>query len=74
MRAPLLSAQRHPKATEFLHVFTGARSFTEIRHRIERLPTAKDKGAAFEVLTQALAATDPVLQIRRIWFPTSTLR
>ncbi|QDD95132.1 Superfamily II DNA and RNA helicase [Roseomonas mucosa] len=71
MRAPLLSAQRHPKATEFLHVFTGARSFTEIRHRIERLPTAKDKGAAFEVLTQALAATDPVLQIRRIWFPTS---
>ena len=60
---------RHTKASHFVRskLFDGLSSFTELEARIEELPTANERGDAFEVFAEAYLATQKTAQPKDVW-------
>ena len=60
---------KHPRARSFVEskFFDGITSFRELEGRISRLPTAEERGDAFEVFAEAYLATQPIAQTKNVW-------
>jgi predicted helicase len=55
-----MSKPSHPKAQHYVNtpLFKGLRDFQTLESRIEKLPTKKERGDAFEVFAEAYCATN----------------
>ncbi len=65
----MLSNPTHSSASTYVRsgIFRDAVSFAEIERRIEALPTEQERGAAFEVFTEAYLATETIAQAKQVW-------
>ena len=62
-------AAKHQRSRFFLNsgLYDGLSSFGELEQRIERLPTSREKGDAFEVFAEAYLTTQRLAQARNVW-------
>jgi predicted helicase len=63
------TAPSHPSASAFIQtgLFSKLRTFSELERRIEKLPTAKNKGDAFEVFAEAYLNLFSSKKFNGIW-------
>ena len=64
-----MTSPTHSKAHAYLRrgIFDGLKNFRELEARISALATAQERGAAFEVFTEAYLATLSVENAKTIW-------
>jgi superfamily II DNA or RNA helicase len=62
-------APSHPSASRFIQsgLFSNLKTFSELESRIEKLPTAKNKGDAFEVFAEAYLNLLSLEKFKYIW-------
>jgi superfamily II DNA or RNA helicase len=62
-------APSHPSASRFIQsgLFSNLKTFSELESRIEKLPTAKNKGDAFEVFAEAYLNLFSLEKFKCIW-------
>jgi predicted helicase len=60
---------RHKLSGKFIvsGLFSGLRRFADLEKRIAALPTAKERGDAFEVFAEAYLATQKLHEVSEIW-------
>ena len=63
------TAPCHSSASGFIQtgLFSNLKTFSELERRIEKLPTAKNKGDAFEVFAEAYLNLFSLEKFKRIW-------
>ena len=63
------TAPCHPSASAFIQagLFSNLKTFSELERRIEKLPTAKSKGDAFEVFAEAYLNLFSLEKFKGIW-------
>ena len=67
---PSLASQcQHSASTRLVRagIFSSAATFREIEGRIAALPTARERGEAFEVFAEDYLATQPAIQAAEVW-------
>ena len=69
LRLTTMTSPTHPKAPLYLQrgIFDGLKNFRELESRISALPTAQERGEAFEVFAEAYLATVAVEKARQVW-------
>lgn len=69
----MIVSPRHPYSKRFFNqgLTANSRNFQELEAKIASLPTEQERGAAFEVFTEAWLATQRIPQAREVWPGTS---
>ena len=64
-----MTSPTHPKAPSYLQrgIFDGLKNFRELEARISALPTAQERGDAFEVFAEAYLATQREHDAEKVW-------
>ena len=60
---------RHPSSRYFVQIglYSNVSCFSELEERIANLPSARERGDAFEVFTEAYLATQRIVQSIDVW-------
>ncbi len=66
-----MAGPNHPKARQYAKLFGDIKRFEDLEGKIEALPTANERGEAFEVFAEAYLATTRKMQAKSVWSDTS---